>query len=257
MPDPRLRARRAERLFESLELLYPGAFRDEYAAEMRAVFRCRWRDEAAMRGTAGMALFACGVIWDTVRSACKEHVSMLRQDIKFAFRTLADAPLFAAAAILTIGLGIGVNTAIFSVVDRVLVRPLPFPQSERLLIVHLPHPTEHEIPLSVADFLDWRSQDRTLQSLAAYTNRLYTLGSQGEPTVIRGAQVTGEFFFDVGSPGVSGTDVRARRRRAGTTTHRRPQLSVVANSIPRRSGCPRQSDPARCSAPHDCGRHGP
>jgi len=141
-----------------------------------------------------MALFSLGIIWDTFRTASEEHAFMLIQDVKFALRTLARSPLFAIAAILTIALGIGADTAIFSVVDHVLLRPLPFPQSERLLAVRLPHPTEHDVALSVADFLDWRSQNQTVQSLCAYTNRVFTLGGVGEPVMIPGAQVTDEFF---------------------------------------------------------------
>ncbi|MGA8599398.1 MAG: ABC transporter permease [Bryobacteraceae bacterium] len=190
----RMSSRPAECLFECLQWLYPSAFRDEYAAEMRAVLRRRWRDEAAVRGTAGMALFGAGIIWDTIRTACEEHAFMLLQDLKFIFRTLARSPLFAAAAILTIALGIGADTAIFSIVDHVLLRPLPFSQSERLLIVRLSHPTEHDVSLSVADFLDWRSQNRIFQSVSAYHNDLFSLSGVGDPIVILGASVTDGFF---------------------------------------------------------------
>jgi predicted permease len=188
----------ADRLFGYAQRLYPGAFQDEYAAEMRAVWRRRWRDEAAVRGTAGMALFSLGLVWDIFLTACEEHTFMLFQDVKYTFRTLARSPLFATAAILTIALGIGADTAIFSVVDHVLLRPLPFPQSEHLLQVRLPHPTEHDVSLSVADFLDWRSQNRTLQSVSAYTNEIFTLGGAGEPVMVPGAQVTDGFFSTLG-----------------------------------------------------------
>jgi putative ABC transport system permease protein len=188
----------ADRLFGCLQWLYPAAFRDEYAVEMRAVLRRRWRDEAASRGTPGMALFTLGIVWDTLRTACEEHTSMLLQDLRFTFRTLARSPLFAAAAIVTIALGIGADTAIFSIVDHVLLRPLPFPQSGSLLVVRLPHPTEHDVSLSVADFLDWRSQNRTFQSVSAYGNDIFALSGAGEPIVIPGANVTDGFFSTLG-----------------------------------------------------------
>lgn len=188
----------ADRLFGCLQWLYPAAFRDEYAAEMRAVLRLRWRDEAASRGTSGMALFTLAIVWDTLRTACEEHTLMLLQDLKFTFRTLTRSPLFAAAAIVTIALGIGADTAIFSIVDHVLLRPLPFPQSGSLLVVRLPHPTEHDVPLSVADFLDWRSQNRTFQSVSAYTNDIFALSGMGEPIVLPGAHVTDGFFSTLG-----------------------------------------------------------
>ncbi len=188
----------ADRLFGYLAWLYPAPFRDEYAAEMRAVFRRRWRDEASARGPAGMAMFSLALVWDTFRTATEEHAIMLVQDVKFALRTLARSPLFALAAILTIALGIGADTAIFSVVDHVLLRPLPFPQSGRLLAVRLPHPTEHDVALSVADFLDWRSQNQSMQSLAAFADRSYTLAGAGEPVMLPAAQVTDQFFTTLG-----------------------------------------------------------
>jgi putative ABC transport system permease protein len=194
----------SDRLFGCLQWLYPAAFRDEYAAEMRAVLRRRWRDEAASRGTPGMALFTLGIVWDTVRTACEEHTSMLLQDLEFTLRTLARSPLFAAAAIVTIALGIGADTAIFSIVDHVLLRPLPFPRSGSLLVVRLPHPTEHDVSLSVADFLDWRSQNRTFQSVSAYTNDIFALSGAGEPIVIPGASVTDGFFSTLGARPVLG-----------------------------------------------------
>jgi putative ABC transport system permease protein len=141
-----------------------------------------------------MALFTLGIVWDTLRTACEEHTSMLLQDLKFAFRTLTRSPLFAAAAIVTIALGIGADTAVFSIVDHILLRPLPFPQSQNLLVVRLPHPTEHDVPLSVADFLDWRSQNRTFQSVSAYGNDIFALSGVGDPIVIPGASVTDGFF---------------------------------------------------------------
>ena len=218
MAQEGIRSNPADRLYGCLLWLYPAAFRDEYASEMRATLRRRWKDECHTRGAAGLALLCFSLFWDTLRTACEEHSNMLIQDLRFTFRTLARSPLFAAAAILTIALGIGADTAIFSIVDHVLLRPLPFPGSDRLLSVRLTHPTEHDVPMSVADFLDWRSQNRTFQNMAAYSDDFATLTGAGEPSMIRVAYVTDGFFTTLevhailGRTFVSGDDKPGRPR---------------------------------------------
>ena len=84
---------------------------------------------------------------------------------------------------LILALGIGVNTAIFSVVDAVLLRPLPFADSDRLMTVALRHTRHNEerSPLSVADFLDWRARNRVFESLAAYADSWFSLTGDAEP----------------------------------------------------------------------------
>src|SRR5579863_8101028 len=91
------------------------------------------------------------------------------QDLKYALRMLVKNPGFAAVAVVTLALGIGANTAIFSVVDAVLLRPLPFPQPERILAVHQAMP-EKGIPrtgASYPNFLDWTRQSQSFEKLAA------------------------------------------------------------------------------------------
>jgi predicted permease len=111
-------------------------------------------------------------------------------DLRYGFRLLARAPGFAAVGILTLALGIGANTAIFSVVNAVLLRPLPFYEPDRLMQVwHTPpqasFPGIPEFAVSPANFLDWRSQNQTFEGMSAYGFGRYTLTGSGHPESIR------------------------------------------------------------------------
>jgi putative ABC transport system permease protein len=116
------------------------------------------------------------------------------QDLRFSVRQLLKHPAFAAVAILTLGIGIGANTAIFSVVNSVLLRPLPFPESDRLVQVVRPLPSGMSIAMSPPDFLDYQRENRTLEDLAAFDTEGYTLTGDGEPLRVGGAAVSASFF---------------------------------------------------------------
>src|SRR5690349_9366595 len=105
------------------------------------------------------------------------------QDIRFAMRLLLKAPGFAAVVILTLALGIGANTAIFSVVSAVLLQPLPFPEPDRLVAVlhHNLQSGEVGKANSYPDFFDLRSQSKSIEAMAAYDESSVTLTGMGEP----------------------------------------------------------------------------
>ncbi|MGH9907597.1 MAG: ABC transporter permease, partial [Pyrinomonadaceae bacterium] len=120
----------------------------------------------------------------------------LWQDLRHGVRMLLKHPGFTCIAVLTLALGIGANTAIFSVVNAVLLRPLPFSQSDQLVMVTVANPGlgKDRGPLSVADFLDWRAQNQVFEDLAAFTDNWFSLTGEGEPERLRGAWVTAGFF---------------------------------------------------------------
>ena len=95
-----------------------------------------------------------------------EHV---RQDLGYAIRMLRRNPGFTVVAVLTLGLGIGANTAIFSTVNAVLLRPLPYRQPDRLVEIHETHPVLHRIHATYPDYWDWRKQSTGFKQMAAYT----------------------------------------------------------------------------------------
>src|SRR5580704_6326938 len=110
-------------------------------------------------------------------------MNSLWQDLRYAFRVLAKQPGFTAVVVLTLALGIGANTAIFSVVNAVILEPLPFPESEHLVALHGTdaHIGDMHRPLSYPDFVDFRAQNRTLDGVAAVDRNTATLTGAGEP----------------------------------------------------------------------------
>ena len=124
----------------------------------------------------------------------------MRQDVIYAVRGLWRRPAFAVAAIVTLALGIGANAAIFSVVNAVLLRPLPYPRAERLMMVWTYNPRQgfDKDVGTYPNFADWRRDSRSFERLAAYTGASYTLTGSGDPLQIRGAVVTPGFFETMG-----------------------------------------------------------
>src|SRR5437870_5238672 len=117
-------------------------------------------------------------------------------DFKFALRMLAKTPGFAIIAVLTLALGIGANSAIFSVVDAVLLRPLPFPRADQLVAVwgQVKHEGDDLQTDSFPNYADFRDQSRTLYSLTAFTRASAILSSNEEARELRGLAVTSDIF---------------------------------------------------------------
>jgi putative ABC transport system permease protein len=116
------------------------------------------------------------------------------QDLRYALRMLAKSPGFTIVAILTLALGIGANTAIFSVVNAVLLRPLPYPESNRLVFLGEWSEQIPEMSISMANFNDWRNQNKVFESMVAYQNDNVVLTGRGEPERLRLRRITAGFF---------------------------------------------------------------
>ena len=127
----------------------------------------------------------------------------MKQDLLYALRALKTKPLFSAIAILTLALGIGANTAIFSVVNGVLLQPLPYPDADRLMFLWTYNPRQgfDKDVGTYPNFEDWRQQSTSFGQMAAYFGAGFTLTGAGDPVRLRGAFVTTNFFdvFGVGS----------------------------------------------------------
>ncbi|MGH9937376.1 MAG: ABC transporter permease, partial [Blastocatellia bacterium] len=95
----------------------------------------------------------------------------LLQDLRYGARMLLKQPGFTLIAMLTLALGIGANTAIFSVINAALLKPLPYPQSERLVFIHEQRVAQGKLqgPISPADFFAWQEQNRSFERMAAHT----------------------------------------------------------------------------------------
>src|SRR5919197_1649893 len=117
-------------------------------------------------------------------------------DLRYAVRGLLKKPLFAVLTVLTLALGIGANAAIFSVVNGVLLRPLPYPHPERLMMVWIYNPRQgfDKDVAPYPTFADWRGQSRSFEQLAAYFGASVSLTGVCDPAQLRGARVTPSFF---------------------------------------------------------------
>ncbi len=122
------------------------------------------------------------------------------QDIRYAFRTLRKQPVFTMVAVLTLALGIGANTAIFSLLYQILLRPLPYANADRLVFVWNTYPLMGlpQASVSIPDYLDRRTQAPAVEDGALFTGRMVTLAAQGRPEQLRALAVTPSFFSTLG-----------------------------------------------------------
>jgi putative ABC transport system permease protein len=123
-------------------------------------------------------------------------VEILIQDLRYGLRMLRKNPGFTAVAVITLALGIGANTAIFSAVNGVLLRPLPFKQPDRLVKVW---PGKYQTSVSKAEFVELKSQSQSFDDLAAFSGWGFTLTGSGEPAKLNGVRTTADFFSLLGA----------------------------------------------------------
>src|SRR5438067_5954486 len=121
-------------------------------------------------------------------------VEDITRDVRYAARGLWRSPGFSLAVILTLALGIGGNTAVFSVVDQLLLRPLPYPDGERLVMVEESSGVNSRADVSPANWLDWQRESRTFRRFAAWQPWAFTLTGASEPRRVNAQQVSSEFF---------------------------------------------------------------
>ncbi|MGH9711966.1 MAG: ADOP family duplicated permease [Candidatus Acidiferrales bacterium] len=145
-----------------------------------------------------------------VKEDCREQrrgfwLEALWVDTRYALRTLRKNPGFAAIAILTLALGIGANTAIFSVVNAVLLRPLPFAQPERLVQLWETETAVPLAPLAAPDYVDWRAQNQTFDDMTLFSwPQSFNMSGAGEPERILGIYTQSNFFSVLGATPLRG-----------------------------------------------------
>lgn len=158
-----------------------------------------------------------------------ETLSALGQDLRYAARQLAKAPAFTLVAVLTLALGIGATTAIWSVVDHVLLAPLRFPEPDRLVRAIPINRQGEEDAFSMLNFLDWRAGSRTLAGAAVYSGKTLNLSGGGEPERVPGVEVSASFFSVLGSRPLLGRFFLPDEDRAGA-----PRVAVLSEALWRR-----------------------
>jgi predicted permease len=140
----------------------------------------------------------------------------LIQDARYAIRMLRKNPAFTLIAVLTLGLGIGANTAIFSVVNGVLLRPLPYPQPNQLVALAEKSMNFESSSISYPNFLDWRRSSSTFASMAAYRSDDFNITGSGEAERVRVGMVSAGFFETLGIHPVRGRVFTTEEDRLGT-----------------------------------------
>src|SRR5262245_20835813 len=123
---------------------------------------------------------------------------MLLQDLRYGARMLLRSPGFTLIAVITLALGIGANTAIFSLVNSILLRQLPFRQPEQLVWVASRRPDSGKRPFNLPDFIDYRDQNRSLDGIAAFANWSATLTDRGDPERLQGLRISANAFEMLG-----------------------------------------------------------
>jgi putative ABC transport system permease protein len=175
------------RFYRLLLLLYPASFRREYGADMIADFARRRRESS-------WALFDSA--FDVLKNAAAAHWDVLRQDLRYTVRSLNRSRGFAFAAVAVIAIGVGANTAAFSVADFVLFRPLQFPDPNALVRLCWGPKTGGGWgcmnQLSPANYRDYKNMTSSFQAMGAYFGNAVNLVGSGEPQRISGAQVTSD-----------------------------------------------------------------
>ncbi|HEV2340870.1 MAG TPA: ABC transporter permease [Candidatus Acidoferrales bacterium] len=136
---------------------------------------------------------------ERVKEECRESrgisfVESLAQDLRFGLRMLRKSPGFTAVAVLTLALGIGANTAMFSIVDGVLLKPLAYSQPDQLVSLRVKASNGDEIGVSYPNFLDWQISNKTFSSIAAYFPDDFTLSLGDKPERLHGERVSSSFF---------------------------------------------------------------
>lgn len=183
----------AIQIYRLLLRLLPGWFREEFAGEMTVVFRDTFAD-ARRRGTFAVAALWAATVGDLVALTMRLQYDALKQDTAYALRTLSRTPTFALAIVATLAIGMGPTLVIVNLLERVVLRPLPFSESDRLVAAWNADPAKdrHEFPLSLADFVDFRDGQEAFDALAAHTGTSVALIAGGEPRQVNGVLTTAD-----------------------------------------------------------------
>ena len=221
--------RTGERAFRTLLRLYPAAFRARFEEEMVDFYRARRDEQRHRHGLRGSFRLWLHLVADVALSAPRERLlawrrppapefpwaspdyppdtrpmETLLQDCRYALRALVRQPAFALISGVTLALGIGATTAIFSVVDAVLLRPLPWPDGERIVAVFETRGTDRYSGVAYPDFLDWRAQNTTFEELGVLRGQSINLTGTDVPDRLTGHFVTAGMFRVLGASALQG-----------------------------------------------------
>lgn len=197
-------------LINFIGLIVPRRLRADWRQEWEAELRYRetllaeW-DRLNWRTKLDLWRRSLGAFWDALLLQPRRLEDEMFQDLRFGMRMLRKHKSFTVMAVLSLALGIGANTAIFSIVHAVLLRPLPFAQQERLVVAWKKDTAANNpfVELSVPEIRDWQAQQQSFERLAAMPTTVYGYGfvmtGRGEPVQLESSKVTGSFFAMLGA----------------------------------------------------------
>jgi putative ABC transport system permease protein len=191
----RLRTLEAEvlRLYRGFLRLYPAEFRAEYGRELCLVFKDRWREE---RSLPRLLLVWFHAVAGILTEAPREHYEMVLQDLRYALRIMRKDALVTAAAIAILALGIGSTTLVFSLANGLLIRPLPYPEADRLVAVTEYGPTDPKEARAInfLNYLDFRARSRSFEDVGVYYGDDLPIRGEAVAERVYAAQVTDGVF---------------------------------------------------------------
>jgi predicted permease len=213
------------RAYRRLLRLLPASFRTEYGDDMSAIFERRLRSTT---GTGQTIVLWAEAVTDIAANAVGVHWDILKQDLRHAVRSMLRAPGFALTVILICALGLGATTAAFSMADHVLLRPLPFPDADRLVKLYQDQSARgySRMELSPPNYLDWKRMSSSFSGMAAYSSTAANLIGNGEPERLEGSWVTADLFQVLGRQAMLGRALTAADDRTDA-----PRAVVISEDL--------------------------
>jgi hypothetical protein len=225
----------SQRMFRALMRVLPFDFRTNYEGEMEGVFREQQREVKERGGALDALRLWRETIAGIFTMAPREHWQILQDDCRYALRMMRRNVWFTAIAVLTLGLGVGANTAIFSVVNAVLLRPLPYPRGNELVVVRqaAEGPGLDNINFSVKEVQDYRSQTQTLSEVEEYHTMSFTLlGRERTGARAQSGVVSGNYFELFGvQPATWGGTLVAEDEKSGGAGGATAELRISGSII--------------------------
>ncbi|MDX2029786.1 MAG: ABC transporter permease [Blastocatellia bacterium] len=191
-------------LLRFIGLIVPQRLRADWRQEWEAELHYREAQLAEwdkLNWQTKLKLFraSCGALWDALLPQPERWEDEMMQDLRYGARMLRKDKGFTLIAVVTLALGIGANTAIFSVVNGVLLKSLSFPQVERLMFVYEASPTSQQLSVPYLNLRDWQQQQRVFANITGFTTESVVLTGAGEPERLTGRIVTANFLATLGA----------------------------------------------------------
>jgi len=218
--DDKQRVRLHLWLIALVGVIVPRRLRADWRQEWEAELRCReallaeW-ERLDWRNKLDLLRRSLGAFWDALLLQPRRLEDEMFQDLRFGLQMMLKNPGFTFVAVITLALGIGANTAIFSVVNAALLRPLPYPQPEQLVLIEERNRSMTGMSVSYPNFLDYREQNQVCERMAAFRWRGMDLTGGNEPERLSGLEVSAGFFETLGVSPIHGRTIRSEEDREG------------------------------------------